>query len=171
MRVLLVEDEDQVAGLTQRELEREYGHKVTLAGDPETAARHLGEQTFDVVVVDILFHQLLQDFERRRLARQVTPGSERLLSSGLAVIQLARKPSLHPKLRSGPLAIWDGASTWSSPARSSTLASFVLSAPAQDGSILSTELLSPLSQGAHTSTTSSVYTCRRAEQQPLNRLC
>jgi DNA-binding NarL/FixJ family response regulator len=99
--VLLVEDEDQVAGLTQRELAREYGHEVTLAGDPETAARRLGEQTFDVVVVDILFHQLLQDFERRRLARQVTPGSERLLSSGLAVIQLVRKTQPSSKV-----AIW-----------------------------------------------------------------
>ena len=86
MRVLLVEDEEQLAGLAQRELEREYGHQVVVAPGLREAEKYLGEQTFDVVVVDILYDPLVTELDRRRLVQPLRPTDEKLLASGLSVI-------------------------------------------------------------------------------------
>ena len=86
MKVLLVEDEEQLAGLAQRELEREYGHQVIVASGLRHAEKHLDEQTFDVVAVDILYDPLVTEFDRRRLSQTLRPTDEKLLASGLSVI-------------------------------------------------------------------------------------
>jgi len=86
VRVLLVEDEEQLAGLAQRELEREYSHHVIVASGLRDAEKHLGEQIFDVVVVDILYDPLVTEFDRRRRSQPLRPTDENLLASGLSVI-------------------------------------------------------------------------------------
>lgn len=89
MNVLLVEDHEQFAGLAQRELERVYGHDVLVASGLREAEKCLNEQTFDVAVVDILYDQLLAEFDRQRMSKQLKPTDKQLLASGLSVIVAA----------------------------------------------------------------------------------
>lgn len=86
MRVLLVEDHDQLAGPVARELERKFGYSVTHARDPIDAARTLVERPIDVAVVDLLFEQRNHDFEARRAAGGVNLTDGQLLISGLFVL-------------------------------------------------------------------------------------
>ncbi len=101
MKVLLVEDEEQFAGLAQRELERRYNHQVVVASGLRDAEKYLGEQAFDVVVVDLLYDPLIAEFDRRRLSQPVRPTDEQLLASGLSVINLARAVEPTPGI-----AVW-----------------------------------------------------------------
>lgn len=50
--ILLVEDDDVLRGLIERNL-RERGHEVSVAIDAETAITHLRAQKFDLVFLDI----------------------------------------------------------------------------------------------------------------------
>ena len=74
MNVLLVEDEARVADFISRGLKGE-GLSVTLAPDGETALEFLKENTFDVVVLDLMLPGISgQDVCRRMRARKdLTP--------------------------------------------------------------------------------------------------
>lgn len=86
MRVLLIEDHVQLAGLVGRELSQEYGHEVTLARDPIEARAAYRDATFDLVIVDLIYEHLTRDFEARRTAGTASLTSASLLVSGLAAV-------------------------------------------------------------------------------------
>ncbi|MFI7702606.1 hypothetical protein [Nonomuraea sp. NPDC049480] len=94
LNVLLVEDSDQLAGSTSRELVREYGHTVTWLRDPVLLEVELAKQRFDVAIVDLLYEHLSREFMARRLARKVRVRGEQLLISGLTAIRVLREQ--HP---------------------------------------------------------------------------
>lgn len=96
MKVLIVEDEDQLAGLVQRELQREYDHQVTISVDLEEAGKRLSEDVFDVVVADILYDPLVTEFDLRVGTDGVRPTDRPLLGSGLSVLATARGLSPAP---------------------------------------------------------------------------
>jgi DNA-binding NarL/FixJ family response regulator len=84
MKVLVIEDIDQIAGPIVRELRNEHGHDVTWARDPLEARTYEGY--FDVVVVDLLFEHLNVEFDRRRVGRNVSLTRDQLLITGLTAI-------------------------------------------------------------------------------------
>jgi DNA-binding response OmpR family regulator len=77
MRVLLIEDHVQLAGLVGRELSQEHGHDVMLARDPIEARAAYRAATFDLVIVDLIYEHLTRDFEARRAADQRQPAHQR----------------------------------------------------------------------------------------------
>ena len=86
MRVLLIEDHTQLAGLVSRELRQEYDYEVTSVRNPIEAAERYQDETYDVVVVDMLYEQLSREFdERRTVGRRALTGG-RLLVSGLTAV-------------------------------------------------------------------------------------
>lgn len=52
-RLLVIDDEPMVREVVTRYLEHD-GHRVTVASDGATALRELGEQTFDLIVLDLM---------------------------------------------------------------------------------------------------------------------
>lgn len=64
---------------------------MTWARDPLEAERCLAAAGFDVAVVDMLYEHLTFEFDRRRLARAVTPTSASFLVSGLYAIAAFRR--------------------------------------------------------------------------------
>lgn len=84
MRVLLIEDTTQLAWPVAELLRGEHGHEVEIARDPLEARKIAGP--FDVVVVDLLFEHLSQEFDRRRLGREVRPTRDRMLITGLTAV-------------------------------------------------------------------------------------
>lgn len=55
MNVLIVESVVALAGIWQRHLERQ-GADVTLAQTADQAVRHISDQDFDVIVLDLVLH-------------------------------------------------------------------------------------------------------------------
>lgn len=100
MRVLLVEDQSQYAGLVAERLMDRFDYQVVLASDPLEAEHHLATDDFHVAVIDVLYERFIRDFDSQRLARLVAPDSPRLLISGLHLLQLIgqRKLSARPVL-------------------------------------------------------------------------
>jgi DNA-binding NarL/FixJ family response regulator len=91
MRILLVEDHTQLAGLVGRELTAEYGHEVLCARDPLEARELYESASFDLAIVDLLFEHLNRAFERRPVPGTLTNG--RMLTSGLTTVsELSRAP-------------------------------------------------------------------------------
>jgi DNA-binding NarL/FixJ family response regulator len=91
--ILLVEDSDQLAGATSRELEQVYGHKVTWVRDPTSLEEKLSKQRFDVAIVDVLYEHLNREFDVKRLARKIRVRGDQLLISGLSAIYMLRQKS------------------------------------------------------------------------------
>jgi DNA-binding NarL/FixJ family response regulator len=87
MRILIVEDQGQLAGLVQRALSEQHHHEVTMAADPNEADARLNDEEYDVAVVDVHYDPLSKEFEARRRAHRVGLTSKRLLVSGLAVLR------------------------------------------------------------------------------------
>lgn len=94
--ILLIEDSDQLAGSTSRELRQEYGHAVTWIPDPTSMEQKLSEQKVDVAIIDLLYEHLNLEFDARRLARKVEVRGERLLVTGLTAIRALR--AHHPSV-------------------------------------------------------------------------
>lgn len=101
MRILLVEDSDQLAGSVSRELETEYGHAVTWIRDPLALNAVLDGETFDVAIVDLLYEHLNRDFDARRLAGDVSVRGDGLLITGLTAIRLLRQ-----RLPDAGIVVW-----------------------------------------------------------------
>ena len=96
LSILLVEDSDQLAGATSRELNADYGHAVTWLPDPTGMERKLSEMRFDVAVIDLFYEHLNRDFNEGRIARKVQLGKSQLLITGLSAIRIlqARYPDI-----------------------------------------------------------------------------
>jgi DNA-binding NarL/FixJ family response regulator len=102
MRVLLIEDHAQLAGLVRRELSEEHGYEITWARDPLTARAAYENADYDVAVIDLLYEHLNQEFDSRR--GELTARSPNLLISGLLAVQdIAAAP------RSAKVVIWTSA--------------------------------------------------------------
>ena len=86
MNILLIEDHSQLAGPTARELTHEYGHHVTWTRHPLEARHQMTRQPYDVAIVDLLYEELSQDFDRRRLSRHVCLTNDELLITGLTAV-------------------------------------------------------------------------------------
>jgi len=56
-KILVVEDESHLAKGLQFNLERE-GYEVVVAGDGEAALQYLGEQTFDLMILDLMLPKM-----------------------------------------------------------------------------------------------------------------
>ena len=91
MRILLIEDSDQLAGAVARELERDYEHTVTWLRDPTLLESALAEHHFDVAIIDLLYEHLNREFDTRRLAGTVKVRGEQMLVSGLTAIRMLRE--------------------------------------------------------------------------------
>lgn len=86
MRVLLIEDHAQLAGLVSRELHHAHGWQVTCARDPLVARAAYRDTSFDLAIVDLLHEHLIRDFDERRAAGTALLTSKSLLISGLAAV-------------------------------------------------------------------------------------
>ena len=87
MRVLLIEDHAQLAGLVSRELHHAHGWQVTAAArDPLVARAAYRDTSFDLAIVDLLHEHLIRDFDERRAAGTASLTSKSLLISGLAAV-------------------------------------------------------------------------------------
>lgn len=96
LSILLIEDSDQLAGATFRELTHDYGHTVVILPDPTGMERLLSEQDFDVAIIDLLYENLNLEFDAKRLARSVRIRADRLLVTGLTAIRVLRE--LYPRM-------------------------------------------------------------------------
>jgi CheY-like chemotaxis protein len=97
VKVLLVDDDRDFAGLIGSRLHEQFGLDVSGAGDPVEARTRLGAEAFDVVVVDMRYRDLADAFERRWRGRQISIMDDTtFLISGLATIHdvaaLGRRP-------------------------------------------------------------------------------
>jgi len=86
MRILLIEDHVQLAGLVGRELQQEFGCTVTHKRDPVEAKDAYRAGEFDLAIVDLLYEHLNRDFEARRAAGKISLTSASLLVTGLAAV-------------------------------------------------------------------------------------
>lgn len=84
MRVLIVED-TAIGELMAEKLEQNFGYQVTWVCDPLQA--RMCKESFDVVVVDLLFEKLNQEFSYRCRAGQVDLQRDQLLISGLTTVE------------------------------------------------------------------------------------
>jgi DNA-binding NarL/FixJ family response regulator len=91
LRTLIVEDEGVAASAAAAELTESIGCDATVVADPARALTRLEREEYDLVVVDMLYREHSDDFERRRRDRDVTLTDVRLHLSGLAILQAARK--------------------------------------------------------------------------------
>lgn len=96
MRVLLVEDQGPSAQAAAGALVSELGCEVDVVHDPARGVAQLADREYDVVVVDVLFRSVTEEFDRRRLQRVVRLDDEVLHLSGLAVIDAARQCAVSP---------------------------------------------------------------------------
>jgi DNA-binding NarL/FixJ family response regulator len=92
MRVLLIEDHVQLAGLVGRELQQEFGCSVTHARDPVEARALYRAGAFDLAVIDLLYEHLNRDFEARRAAGEASLTQPGLLVTGLAAVHQLTVP-------------------------------------------------------------------------------
>jgi len=101
MRVLVIEDSTQLAGLVGRELEQELGCEVSCARDPVEALAGHRDHEFDLAIVDLLYEHLNRDFEARRIAGTISLTSASLLVTGLAAVHRLTVPR-----RDAGVVIW-----------------------------------------------------------------
>lgn len=87
MKVLLVEDHKQYLDLIADKLRTGFEFQVTVARDPAAATDLLRRESFDVVVVDVLYRALSEHYNRQReRARTSLAELEPYNLSGLAVL-------------------------------------------------------------------------------------
>jgi DNA-binding NarL/FixJ family response regulator len=86
VRVLVVEDQGPSVKAAVDALTAEVGCDVVTAHDPRTGLELLVAEHFDVVVVDVLFRSVTEEFERRRRHGLVRLDDPVLHLSGLAVV-------------------------------------------------------------------------------------
>jgi CheY-like chemotaxis protein len=81
-RVLVVEDDDLIRSQVERQL-RSLGHTVTVTCDGPEAIRALsGDQTFDLLITDVVMPNGMNGRELAQRARSLAPGMRILLTSG-----------------------------------------------------------------------------------------
>jgi DNA-binding NarL/FixJ family response regulator len=98
MRVLLVDDSNQAVAGVQREL-RDHDIEVVYALDPLVARRHLYNQVFDAVIVDILYLHLTRDYAQRIRSGLVSlSGDHAFHVSGLVTIDDAYNLEIRPAI-------------------------------------------------------------------------
>jgi FixJ family two-component response regulator len=85
----VVEDDDEVRCLLQREIE-EQGHPVTPVGDAELALTALRERSFSIVITDIRMPGM-DGVELTQLIKQDWPDTEVIIITGFASIDSATK--------------------------------------------------------------------------------
>ena len=68
MRVLLVEDHRQYAELIRDKLNDVFDFDVLVSTDPEEANRQVRGNSYDVVVVDVLYRALSEKYNLKRSA-------------------------------------------------------------------------------------------------------
>jgi DNA-binding NarL/FixJ family response regulator len=97
MRVLLVDDSNQLTEGVRIELQDDRELQVTYAIDPSAAKRTLQAEAFDVVVVDVLYEHLTRVFLQRQREHRVSLRSDKAFHvSGLATIYEAERLSHRP---------------------------------------------------------------------------
>lgn len=101
LKILLIEDSDQLAGAVAREFERDYGHTVTWLRDPTLLETALDGDRFEVAIIDLLYEHLNREFDARRLAGGVRVRGEQLLITGLTAIRVLRE-----RQPSVPTVVW-----------------------------------------------------------------
>ncbi|GAA0555802.1 hypothetical protein GCM10010172_43290 [Paractinoplanes ferrugineus] len=90
MRVLVVEDHQQYAGLICEKLAQGFQYDVELALTPDDANGRLAERSYDVVVVDVLYRALSESYNAvREAARNSLSELEPYNLSGLATLHHA----------------------------------------------------------------------------------
>jgi signal transduction histidine kinase len=82
-RILLVDDEAGLLALTREWLES-LGYQVTVAHCPPAAIDHLGRETFDLLLTDVVMPGYDDGLQLARDARALQPGIRVLISSGLS---------------------------------------------------------------------------------------
>lgn len=83
MRVLLIEDHTQLAGLVSQELREKYGYEMTSVRDPLSAQEACQDAEYDLAIVDLLYGHLNEEFYARCERREVGATGSRLLITGL----------------------------------------------------------------------------------------
>jgi DNA-binding NarL/FixJ family response regulator len=96
VRLLLVEDHDMLARAVARELADVYGHDVSWVPSPAAMRQLLVRESFDVVVVDLLYDQLVRDFEPRRKSGSIDLTTDEFLVTGLTALHWLRLVSPRP---------------------------------------------------------------------------
>ena len=81
MRILLVEDEENISDIVKLNLEME-GYEVVATGNGKTAVKHTNEQHFDLLILDVM----LPDVDGFSICEQV-----RLKNSDVPIIMLTAK--------------------------------------------------------------------------------
>jgi DNA-binding NarL/FixJ family response regulator len=101
VRVLVVEDQGVAAEMAAAALADSMRCEVTVAVDPLEALSRMAVESFDAVVVDMLYLALSTEFEVRRRRGDVRLTDSRLHVSGLAVLhdvlQGVRRPATDTK--------------------------------------------------------------------------
>jgi CheY-like chemotaxis protein len=97
MRVLLVDDGAYAADVG-RHLQGSYGYAVDYANSPTQAIGHLRKNTYDVLVVDVLYSPLLTRFDQALLAGRISATDGPFLYSCLSVLAAAEKLAKRPAI-------------------------------------------------------------------------
>jgi len=91
VRVLLVEDEDDLRMLVGEAL-RMTGYRVSTAADGPEAVRAMEREPFDVVVSDVSMPNGMSGIELSEHAARLQPNARVILASGFARAQLPALP-------------------------------------------------------------------------------
>ncbi|GAA3738159.1 hypothetical protein [Salinactinospora qingdaonensis] len=92
VRLLIVEDDEQLGGMCARELSREpYLLAVESVSDPRRAVEMLATDAFDAVVVDLVYTPLVEALDTYRSTHALRPMDRFPLVSGLAVAAAAQE--------------------------------------------------------------------------------
>ena len=95
--ILLVVDDDEYVREISVRLLREQGYGVVETGDGKQAIEHLkGDQTFDLLFIDIVLPGGMNGVEIAEEAKRLQPGIKILLTSGYAMDILMHKGILDP---------------------------------------------------------------------------
>ena len=89
--VLIVEDSSQLADSVAHQLVTWHRFDVTCVRDPHAMRAELARRPYDVVLIDLLFQHLNDDFEERRKAHRVRLSSPSLLITGLTAVQTVQE--------------------------------------------------------------------------------
>ncbi|CAE7297122.1 cpdR [Symbiodinium necroappetens] len=96
-RILLAEDDTSMRRFLARSLDR-AGHEVVSVGDGMTALTRLREQSFDLLLADVVMPGL-DGVELARRGTQVSPGLKVMFITGFAAVALRARDRQHPGAR------------------------------------------------------------------------